>query len=482
MVSKKIVQDIVSSKRRSIREVNLSEGPEEKNPQNTAYAGISREDIGIRVPLHLDHTGQEKRDFPAPSASVPAAPQEPAIDGPRPPQNPKKSASGRNWKWIIGGVVIISCIAIVYAISVFMARAHVIITLQSEDVPINGTFTAVQNAESPDLSFETISTTTIAHTSVQATLGGTVSTYATAMAVLINAASPSPQKIIAGTRLEDGRGLVYKTVSTVVIPAASSKSIGTVGVKIIASAPGPAYDLSLSSLKGDLTIVAWQGTAKASIFYSHMTTDATGGSSGPKMIVPSAALNAVTATLSSNLMSAAQNALVGMVPSGYILYPKAASIALSSTTIGSIAQSSSASSSVADASMQAIATGIIFKETDLENTLAKSEIARFPADDYTINGLSSLVFTPTAGQALSSSAKSIEFALSGDLSIDGALDPDKIKAQLEGKPLSTSNSIFNQYSSVISSAQISIVPFWIHTIPSSSAHISVAVSTSTETK
>jgi hypothetical protein len=296
------------------------------------------------------------------------------------------------------------------------------------------------------------------------------------MAILINASSPSTQKIIAGTRLLNDQGLVYKTVSTVVIPAATSKSSGTVAVKVIADAPGPSYNFSLTSLKGDLSIVAWQGTAKAKIFYGRMTSDVTGGSSGTKMTVGSATLATTAATLTSNLSLSAPQVLESLVPTGYIMYPKAISVVLSSTTVSSIG------STTANISMSAMVTGIIFKESDLENTLAKNQIAQFPADNYSVNGLGSLVFAPLAGQTFSTKTSSVKFTLSGAINIVGVIDANNIKSQLEGKPISASNSVFSQYSSVIQSAQVSIVPFWIRTIPSSPKRISVAISTSSSAK
>jgi hypothetical protein len=158
------------------------------------------------------------------------------------------------------------------------------------------------------------------------------------------------------------------------------------------------------------------------------------------------------------------------------MYPKAISVVLSSTTVSSIG------STTANISMSAMVTGILFKESDLENTLAKNQIAQFPADNYEVNGLDSLVFTPINGQTFSMATTSIKFTLTGTLNIVGLIDTSAIKSQLEGKPLSASNSVFSQYGSVIQSAQVSIVPFWIRTIPSSPKRISVVISTSSSAK
>lgn len=470
MTTKKIIQDILPGKRRSIRDVALDKESPKNNSESSA---ANRADRGIRVPMHLEHKAEvkrsdAKRDIYSSSTSPSTLPKE--------SRGGKKKKTIRNRKWFLGGIIIVCCLVIVYVSSIFLARAKVSITLKSEDVPISGTYGAAKSAQSPNLSFETISTTTIAHVSVSASAQGTVNTYAGGMAILINSSSPSSQNITAGTHLMDGRGLIYKTVYSVVIPAATSKSAGTVAVKIIADAPGPSYNFSLSSLKGDLSIVAWQGGAKAKIFYGRMTTNMTGGSSGPKMTVASATLSATAATLFSNLFSSAPQVLESIVPTGYILYPKASNIVLSSTTV------TSTGSTTADISISALVTGIIFNKSDLENTLAKNQIAQFPADNYMVNGLDSLVFAPINGQTFSIATTSIKFTLTGTLNIVGLIDTSAIKSQLEGKPLSASNSVFSQYSSVISAAQVSIVPFWIRTIPSSPKRISVVVSTSSSAK
>src|ERR1035437_4691555 len=469
MPTKKIIQDILPSKRRTIRDVAL----DKESPRNNSVSrATNRADRGIRVPIHLEHKAEvkrsdAKRDIYSSSTSPSTLPKE--------SRGGKKQKTIRNRKWFLGGIIILCCLIIVYVSSIFLARAKVSITLKSENVPINGTYSAAQNAESPNLSFETISTTTIAHLPVSASAEKILNTYATGMAVLVNASGTSTQKILAGTRLMDGRGLVYKTVSAVVIPAATLKSAGTVAVKIIADAPGPSYNSSLSSLKGDLSIVAWQGTAKAKIFYGRMNSKITGGSSGHIMTVARATLAATAVTLSSNLSSSAPQVLESLVPSGYILYPKASNIILSSTTV------TSTGSTTADVSMRATATGIIFNKSDLENTLAKNQIAQFPPDNYAVNGLDSLVFAPISGQAFSMATTSIKFTLTGTLNIISLIDTSTIKSQLLGKALSASNSVFSRYSSVISGAQVSIVPFWIRTIPSSPKRISVVVSTSSST-
>jgi len=453
MATKKIVQDIVPSRRRTIRDVALDKESMRKNSSHTAAFRAER---GIRVPVHLEHAD-----------TLPSSTSKKEI------RAGKKKKTIKNHTWLLIGAALVCCVVIVYAASIFLARASVSISLRSQNVPVGGTYSAAQNAESPNLAFQVISTTTTAHVSVPASPGAAVNTYATGMAILINASSPSTQKIIAGTRLLNDQGLVYKTVSTVVIPAATSKSSGTVAVKVIADVPGPSYNFSLASLKGDLSIVAWQGTAKAKIFYGRMTSDVTGGSSGTKMTVGSATLATTAATLTSNLSLSAPQVLESLVPTGYIMYPKAISVVLSSTTVSSIG------STTANISMSAMVTGIIFKESDLENTLAKNQIAQFPADNYSVNGLGSLVFAPLAGQTFSTKTSSVKFTLSGAINIVGVIDANNIKSQLEGKPISASNSVFSQYSSVIQSAQVSIVPFWIRTIPSSPKRISVAISTST---
>ena len=188
MAPKKIVQDIVPSKRRSIRDVTLNDEPMRKS---TPKAAMSRADRGIRVPVHLEHTALEKQAAPVrPRPSVPKETKE----SPSALRKVKKNAASRNWKWIVGGFALVSCLLVAYVASHFLARASVKIALRSENVPISGAFSATENAESPNLSFETISTTTVAHVSAPASAGAIVNAYATGMALLINSGSASSQK------------------------------------------------------------------------------------------------------------------------------------------------------------------------------------------------------------------------------------------------------------------------------------------------
>jgi hypothetical protein len=461
MPQKKIVQDILPSNRRSIREIGLvreSEGPSRAPKEK-------REEKPVRVPLHRDRSEH----------AAPAAGDEAPAKAPR--RRRSSAGSDRRRGWLVGTVVILCLLALGFGASFFFASASVSIIPRSKTVSVDGDYSASVGASSPALAFVPVSTTTVASMTVQAPDSAPTESYATGEAVLVNASSPSTQTIITGTRLEDGRGLVYKTARTVVIPAATKSAPGTVAVPITASAPGASYDASPSDLSGDLSIVAWQGTARAEVFYGRESGDITGGTSGPGKSIASSTLAADAAGLSRQLSGSALATVQSLAPAGTIVYGPAVTVSLSPIAVTRL------SSTTAQLSLTAQVLGVAFDRTALANTVAKGEIAQFPADNYSVEGLDSLAFAIVSSQkGAQGGLSSVTFSLDGALSIVGDVPTSTIRRSLAGVALSDSDSVLSPYGSAIQSARISITPPWIRTIPGDPDRISVSLASSTPLK
>ena len=163
----KKVQDIIPSKRRTIREVALEN---ESSKNASVHAEKRSADRGVRVPVHLTHTVETKRKTVSPTLPKTSSP---------------KTKKGKfRQKWLLGISVLVCLLVIGYIISVIFAHATVTITPQSKNVIVDGTYSAARNAVSPNLAFETISTTTTAHISVPAIPGTFINTYATGRAMI----------------------------------------------------------------------------------------------------------------------------------------------------------------------------------------------------------------------------------------------------------------------------------------------------------
>ena len=82
MPQKKIVQDILPSKRRTIRDVSLDDEPTKKSSARPSTSA-SRADRGIRVPIHLEHAAAEEKR---------AEPKEIQKEAPKEPRKESKEA------------------------------------------------------------------------------------------------------------------------------------------------------------------------------------------------------------------------------------------------------------------------------------------------------------------------------------------------------------------------------------------------------
>jgi hypothetical protein len=138
---------------------------------------------------------------------------------------------------------------------------------------------------------------------------------------------------------------------------------------------------------------------------------------------------------------------------------------------------STASSSV-DVGMRATFYGIMFKINDLVSAAAiaaktsENISEAYPNNSFSISGLDSLVFTPSA--PISGTNQPVNFTLKGSFTVTGTFPTDDIVSQLEGKNLAQSNAIFAAYST-IASAHAIITPFWRHSFPDSAAKISIII-------
>ncbi|MDE2188644.1 MAG: hypothetical protein KGJ35_02870, partial [Patescibacteria group bacterium] len=472
---RKIIQDILPTKHRSIREESFDNDSVSAKKNTRSKSGLKSNlakdrDAEEKVPIHIERK-IDKRSVSDASHEIGSR----NIRNTAKPSKSRKNKFAKKW-YLIGGGILIVCLIIIYMVSTSLARATITVTPRFETIPINTQITATRQAISPNLSFQTISTSSSATINVDSISGPIVGTYAKGTAILFNASSTA-KTIIVGTRLQDSRGLIYKTTSTVVIPAAKTTNnktaAGSMSVKIIADAPGPAFNLSLANAKTDLSIVAWQGTDKANIYYGKIASNITGGSIQTQSIVSSSTLAAATKNLSDQLSAATTSLMHGLIPNGYLTYPQSVQITFSKPIVAVV------STSTASITVTETMSAVLFNVHDLENTIAKSAIAQFPANNYVVYGLPTLSFAATSPLPFSPTVSNLTFKISGNLIIVGVVDTASLKKSVAGISLSDGNNAFRQFASVISNARIAIVPFWIHHVPSNLDKISIFVASST---
>jgi hypothetical protein len=399
---------------------------------------------------------------------------------PRTPKNqPRRAQRGivgqRTVKpWLFGVIALLCVCAFAFAFSIVYARATVTITPTSIIIPISGSFTAYDNAvASGTLAYKIIQANGQLSQTVAATVGPIVTTSAKGTVILYNDYTASTQRIIAGTRLESGNGLIYTTNAAVTIPGISGGTAGSVPVAVTAGAGGPTYNILPSDLLnnpsyGDFTVVAYKGTARASGFYARLNPNGagiTGGASGHQIIAGSSTVAAANQTMEQSLQTSLLSQAQALIPSGYIMFNNGYSISYNPIA------ASTTSSTTASVGMQASISGIIFQKTDLAEAIAPSQYS----SSFIPEGLDTAVFTITNPQTFTTANGTVlNFSLTGNLDLVGTLSTSTLANQLAGISLAQSAAVFKGYGA-IATAHATILPFWKRSFPSSPSRINIVI-------
>jgi hypothetical protein len=200
-----------------------------------------------------------------------------------------------------------------------------------------------------------------------------------------------------------------------------------------------------------------------------------GGYSGYQEVVATSTLEQAQASLSQSVTSALTSDLKALVPEGYVLYQGAYNIRLASTTISDVSSTTDSTVASPDAtvSLKGSLYGIMFKESDLVKAIAPAQVAEFPPNNFVINNLDSLTFTPTNPAAFQSSDL-ISFSLSGSFGMVGTFPSIAVAKALTGLSVAQSKDVFAQYSTIMSAHAI-ISPFWKHSFPDSANKIIIDI-------
>ncbi len=425
MLYKKIVQDIVPAKKRSIRNIPFTESVINKNPLSVKKS-IERQD--------------------------------------------KKGGKGKISNIFITFIIIFVCIAIIaVAISLFYSKAVVTITPKIIHLQVDGTFTGKKDPKAGELQYEVMTSNYQLSKVVPSTDGPLIQTKAKGIVVLYNDYSTTTQKIIAGTRLSNSKGLIYRTLSSINIPGkkiVSGKIVpGNIEIGIVADQAGENYNLKLSDLLGDFKIIAYKGTAKYDGFYGRLKTDLNGGFSGNKKIISQEVEKSAITELESSIKNKLISQLKTTLPPGYVLYDNGYSIDYD------VLNTSSKEANFADITIKGNIYSIMFDSQKLIEFIAGKETRKFPSASYNIKGISDLNFKIMNTKDVSlKKGTSVTFTLKGPLSIIGSFSEMSLKNELKGLNLSMSNSVFIKYPS-ISNADVLLTPFWMRSFPKSTENI-----------
>lgn len=440
-MDRKIVQDIVPSNRRTIRNIA---------PRRLS---VEEEDGVEEVPI---------RRTPASSSIA----RSQARLTPPPPRRPLKiSPPGkRRFPSILLTflIIFISIAVIAVALSLLYSKAAVTITPKTANIDINGTFTAKSIGDG-GLIYETITVTSTVNQIVPATDGPTISIKAKGTATLYNE-QPAQQKLVAGTRLSNVDGEVYRTTATIVIPAAKPGAPGKIDAVILADQAGAEYNMPLTG-PTDFKIVAYKGTPKYETVYAKLKTAVTGGFAGTKKTIAPEVQKVAVTSLKESLTTKLLAEVKKKISKESVLFTGAYTIEYETP------EPVSKSAENAEISVRGTISAAAFKKTTLLKSIAAKELDKFPAPTYDIRGIENLKFTLINSKDFSPrKATPLIFSLKGPVTLVGTFSDIALKNELKGTYLKDSNTIFARYPS-IANAYALITPFWMRSFPNSADKI-----------
>ena len=342
------------------------------------------------------------------------------------------------------------------AMLMYFSGAKIEITPSTSAAPADGTFTAGASSELP---FTLVSTKKTASASVVASGTKQVSTSALGNITIYNTQS-KPQQLVATTRFATAAGLIFKIPKGVTIPAGSADKPGSVTVQVVASAPGPTYNIEPSSF----TVPGLAGSPEASMVYARSAEAMTGGAVGPVPVVESGDAQAAVDSLSSSLTTDLEAALASQVPEGYVLLPGAAT-----SSYRELAPAP-AETGKANIQVEGTITAVVFPSVALASAIASSTSGSNGARVLMSSG-TTLILTPSSGFP-SSNAESFSFSLSGTALLVSKVDSMQIATAVAGKSRSEAQIILTNYPEVKRAALV-LRPFWRQSFPEDPAAITV---------
>ncbi len=467
------VQDIVPNTHRSIRDI-----PVERPISVTAPIQPPKKKTGRPVSLRLEDTDRDEKVLTAQASRKKSATIDSVEEGKQPKQvRPRKRSGTRTFLLIIMGIVVIVAIA-GYIASVYFSRASFTIVPKVVPFTVDSTYISQSVPGKGVLVYEIATMKGDSSVTVPAADGSKISTSAKGKVTLYNSFSAQSQRLIAGTRLSNDTGRIYRLASSVVIPgytaSGSRTTPGTVSAMITADQPGQSYNVVKTDPVSDLNIVAYKGSAKYDSIYARLATDVTGGFVGVKKTINPGLLASTTADLQSRIVTELLAKLKSSVPAGYVMYPKAYVSSFSAPVIGGTDAKS------ATVTLQGTVYGILFKRSDLVSRVAGEEaVSSFGNFEYETPGLESLDFSIANAKDFSPEKKNtLIIKLKGDAMLVGSIPVDQIKQKLAGLSLTETSTVLHSYKPIIEfeKSSGSVTPPWSH-VPGDADRITIEVLT-----
>ncbi len=287
-----------------------------------------------------------------------------------------------------------------------------------------------------------------------------VSAKAKGTVVVFNNFSTATQQLVAGTRLEDQNGHIFRIDKSVIVPGkktVSGKIVpGSVEVAVTADEAGARFNIPLS----DFTIPGFKGTPKFNGFYARSKTLMLGGMEGTVPVIEAEALLGLETEMKKELETAIIAKVRAELPKEFILLEGAYRIAFE--PVSSVNEGDKAK-----ITMKATIKAFTFKATELLAVLAKEKQIPLEEGFNTNPDFASLQIV-----SITEEGTRATFGFNGTVRFTYHLDDEKLKTAIVGQKKKEIPKILTQFP-IIEKAQVIVTPFWFSSVTSNTSKINI---------
>jgi hypothetical protein len=417
---------------------------------------VPRDDRSIRnIPVPQAH--QQRRQAYVDDY----APPPPQGDYRQPQPTPRLPRRGsRRLLWI--GIIIVTLCAIGgLLLSTLFAGATVTVYPREAQVTVPPTLNAQPNAPVGTLSYEIMTVTRSASTTVQATGSKEVSRTASGVITIYNLFSADEQRLIANTRFEAPDGKIYRVRDSVVVPGMKGTTPGTATATVFADTAGASYN---RAEKTRFTIPGFKGDPRYDKFYAEAAT-ISGGYIGPEPTVAAVDLAKAREALQQGLAQAAQSTLGAQIPTGYLPVPGTIQV-----TYSEISQAPGQNNTAVLGQSATMSAAIISQEV-LASVIAKHAVQGYQGESVMFKDATEVIVSVASTTKLSDGRMTVN--LSGTPTLVWRYDSEKLISSLVGKNKGEFETIIEAFAPAIMRAEAKLRPFWDSSFPDDRAKIKV---------
>jgi hypothetical protein len=435
------MQDFIHQEKRSIRNIPIErqQTSSSSDPSNTENT-LSADDLGVSLPpRYVDR---------------------------------KKS----NWKRYVirGSIVGLGLIIVVMVLSSIFSHATVTVYPKRTLANLDYSLTAYLTPTQPnDIRFEVVTIEKELSKEVLAT-GEELIERASGGSIVVYNKSAEPLLLIKNTRFETPEGLVFRTPSSISIPASTKNSSGeiipgSVEVEVYADAVGETYNIGLT----DFVLPAFR-EKKDPLFYSvyaRSKTPMTGGFAGVVKTATKNDTQTAQEELKTELETSLKNTVLDAVPKGFLPVPETISVAFQE-----IPNSTGSTDSSVAIRLKGVAKVLAVEESSLAGQIARAFVQDVPGSSVLFEDKSAVVLHPIATTTTLINLSEVDLKVTGVTNLVWQFDAEALAKDIAGKKRGASgvDPILKSYPS-IDNADVSIAPVWRRSLPSDPKDINIVI-------